>query len=64
MEYTIANIRILDVVRLVHNNESEQRNFTHLIRCQTKSKAIHNIKHVKKACYRVIMRKKLRGRQT
>jgi hypothetical protein len=23
------------------NNESEQRNFTHLIRCQTKSKAIH-----------------------
>jgi hypothetical protein len=41
----------------VSNNESEQRNFTHLIRCQTKSEAIHNIKHVKKACYRVIMRK-------
>ena len=45
------------------NNESEQRNFTHLIRCQTKSKAIHNIKHVKKACYRVFMRKKLQGRK-
>jgi hypothetical protein len=27
------------------------------IRCQTKSEAIHIIKHVKKACYRVIMRK-------
>ena len=39
------------------NNESEQRNFTHLIRCQTKSEAIHNIKHVKKACYHVVMRK-------
>jgi hypothetical protein len=26
----------------VSNNESEQRNFTHLIRCQTKSEAIHN----------------------
>ena len=42
----------------VSNNESEQRNFTHLIRYQTKSKAIHNIKHVKKACYRLIMRKR------
>jgi hypothetical protein len=31
----------------VSNNESEQRNFTYLIRCQTKSEAIHNIKHVK-----------------
>ena len=34
----------------VSNNESEQRNFTHLIRCQTKSEAIYNFKYVKKAC--------------
>jgi hypothetical protein len=37
----------------VSNKESEQRNFTHLIRCQTKGEAIHNIKHVKKACMRL-----------
>ena len=35
----------------VSNNGSEQRNFTHLIRCQTKSEAIHNIKHVKKTLF-------------
>jgi hypothetical protein len=37
----------------VPNNESEQRHFTHLIRCQTmkvKTEAIHNIKQVKKSC--------------
>jgi hypothetical protein len=53
----IFNNNKYQISYLVSNNESEQRNFAHLIRYQTKSEAIHNIKHVKKACYRVIMRK-------
>jgi hypothetical protein len=37
--------------RLCNTGESEQRNFTHLIRCQTmKVKPYIIIKHVKKAC--------------
>ena len=27
----------------VSNNERKQRNFTHLMRCQTKSEAIHRV---------------------
>ena len=63
-QYIHTNL-LLYCSKKVSNNESEQRNFTHLIRCQTmkvnknflhdqvsnnESEAIHNIKHVKKAC--------------
>jgi hypothetical protein len=63
-QYIHTNV-LLYCSKKVSNNESEQRNFTHLIRCQAmkvnkefytfnqvsnnKSEAIHNIKHVKKA---------------
>ena len=56
--HTVYCSKKFNTFNQVSNNESEQRNFTHLIRCQpmkVKPCIILNhmpvIKHAKKACY-------------